>query len=248
MSQSFKGGDNNMSKSIFIDTTLCTACKGCQVACKQWHDLPAEQTENLGSLQNPQDLSFKTYKLVRMNEEVINKGLEWLFFPDQCRHCMDAPCLATAFDENAIYRDSQTGAILYTQNSKKLNADEINKSCPYDIPRKDVDGFLAKCDMCNDRIHNGLKPACVTACPTGAMMFGDREEILSFARKRVEKVKQKFPGARLLNPDEVNVIYLVGFDPQLYSDYAAASSDRGGLSRIAALRKMMTPFARIMQG
>jgi len=236
-----------MSKSIFIDTTICTACRGCQVACKQWHDLPAEKTINVGSYQNPQDLSFDTYKLVRMKEEIINGRLEWLFFPDQCRHCVDAPCLETAFDENAIYRDPATGAILYTRESKKLDAEEITGSCPYNIPRKAMDGVLAKCDMCNDRIHNGLQPACVTACPTGAMTFGDREEILALAKKRLGKVKQRFAKAMLLNPDEVNVIYLVGFDPQLYSDYAVASSDRGGLSRSVALRKMMGPFAKMMR-
>ena len=236
-----------MSKSIFIDTTICIACRGCQVACKQWHDLPAEKTINVGSYQNPQDLSFETYKLVRMKEEIVNGRLEWLFFPDQCRHCVDAPCLETAFDENAIYRDPATGAILYTRESKKLDPDEIIGSCPYNIPRKAMDGTLGKCDMCNDRIHNGLQPACVTACPTGAMTFGDREEILALAKKRLGKVKQKFPKAMLLNPDEVNVIYLVGFDPQLYSDYAVASSDRGGLSRSVALRKMMGPFARMLQ-
>jgi len=61
-----------MSKSFLVDTTLCTACRGCQVACKQWHDLPAEETVNRGSYQNPADLSFDTYKLVRMNEEVVD--------------------------------------------------------------------------------------------------------------------------------------------------------------------------------
>jgi len=237
-----------MSKSIFIDTTICTACRGCQVACKQWHDLPGEKTTNVGTYQNPQDLSSETYKLVRMNEKIVNGRLEWLFFPDQCRHCVDAPCLETAFDENAIYRDPATGAILYTISSKKLDADEIIDSCPYNIPRKAANNVLAKCDMCNNRIHNGLKPACVTACPTGAMTFGDRKEILTLAKKRLGKVKQKFPKAMLLNPDEVNVIYLVGFDPGLYSDYAVASADTGGVSRSVALRKMMGPFAKIMRG
>ncbi len=235
-----------MTKSIFIDTTICTACRGCQVACKQWHDLPAEKTINVGSYQNPQDLSSSTYKLVRMTEEVVNKHLEWLFFPDQCRHCEDAPCLETAFDKDAIYKDGATGAILYTQNTKKLEADEIIDSCPYNIPRKDEDGTLAKCDFCNDRIHNGLQPACVTSCPTGAMTFGDREEILATANKRLEKVKQKFPKANLLDPETTNVIYLVSFDPKLYSDYAVASLDSGGMSRGAAIRRMMGPLARLM--
>jgi len=236
-----------MSKSILIDTTICTACRGCQVACKQWHDLPAEQTKNLGGFQNPQDLSFDTYKLVRMTEEIINGRLEWLFFPDQCRHCIDAPCLETAFDETAIYRDEATGAILYTKKSAGLDADEIIDSCPYNIPRKSAAGILGKCDLCNDRVHNGLNPACVTACPTGAMKFGDREEILSFAQERLATVKSKFPEASLLDPDTVSVIYLVGFDPQLYSEYAVADSYRGGVSRSVALRKMMGPFARLLR-
>lgn len=236
-----------MSKSILIDTTVCTACRGCQVACKQWHDLPGEKTTNVGSYQNPQDLSFFTYKLVRMNEEIIDNRLEWLFFPDQCRHCVDAPCLETAFNPNAIYQDPQTGAILYTEQTQKLDAEEIIGACPYDIPRKSESGTLAKCDLCNDRVHNGLKPACVTACPTGAMQFGDREEILTLAKTRLETAKKKFPKAMLLNPDLVNVIYLVGFDPSLYSEYAVASANRGGLSRSVAIRKMMGPFARMMR-
>ena len=236
-----------MTKSIFVDTTICTACRGCQVSCKQWHDLPAEKTNNMGSHQNPQDLSFFTYKLVRMNEEIIDNHLQWLFFPDQCRHCVDAPCLATAFNEDAIYQDPATGAILYTKETQKLTADEIIGSCPYNIPRKAEDGALAKCDMCNDRVHNGLKPACVTTCPTGAMSFGDREEMLAMAKSRLDTVKAKFPKAMLLNPDEVNVIYLVAFDPKYYSEYAVASSGRGGLSRSVALRKMMGPLAKMMR-
>jgi len=52
-------------KSFFIDTTKCTACRGCQVACKQWNKLPATNTYNWGSFQNPADLSFDTFKLVR---------------------------------------------------------------------------------------------------------------------------------------------------------------------------------------
>ncbi|MDP4727151.1 MAG: formate dehydrogenase, partial [Desulfobacterales bacterium] len=94
-----------MSKSFLVDTTLCTACRGCQVACKQWHDLPAEKTINHGSYQNPEDLSFDTYKLVRMNEEVIGGQFRWLYFPDQCRHCLEPPCEATAGEPSAIYKD-----------------------------------------------------------------------------------------------------------------------------------------------
>jgi len=236
-----------MTKSFFIDTTVCTACRGCQVACKQWHNLPAEKTINRGSFQNPEDLSFSTYKLVRMNEEIIEGKLNWLFFPDQCRHCIDAPCMETAYDENAIYKDPATGAILYTAKTKDLDADEIIGSCPYNIPKKRPDGTLAKCDMCNDRVHNGLKPACVTTCPTGAMNFGDRPEMLALAEARLKTVQKKHPKAMLLDPGDVNVIYLTAFEPSLYSEYAVASVDQGSMSRSMAIRKMMGPLARLMK-
>ena len=202
-----------MSKSFLIDTTLCTACRGCQVACKQWHGLPAEKTVNRGSYQNPADLSFDTYKLVRMREAVIDGKLRWLFFPDQCRHCLEPPCEATAGDPGTIFTETAIGAVIYTANTRALDPDEIRESCPYNIPRKNEDGTLAKCDMCIDRVENGLEPACVKVCPTGAMNFGERDEILELAQKRLAIAKKKYPDAQLLDPQDVRTIYLVAFDP-----------------------------------
>jgi formate dehydrogenase iron-sulfur subunit len=227
-----------MSKSFFIDTTLCTACRGCQVACKQWHGLPAEETTNRGTYENPPDLSFDTYKLVRMREVVENKKFRWLFFQEQCRHCIEAPCLETAGDPSAIFKDAATNAIIYTAETKGLNADEIIGSCPYNIPRKGPDGTLAKCDMCNDRVHNGLLPACVKTCPTGAMNFGDRADMLALAQKRAKAVKN----AKLIDPDTVNVIYLVDFDPGVVHKNVMASTSGAGITRHAALKKMLRPL------
>lgn len=235
-----------MSKSFFIDTTLCTGCRGCQVACKQWHNLPAEQTVNRGTYQNPADLSFDTYKLVRMREAVLDGKLRWLFFQDQCRHCVEAPCQATAGDPTAIYTNEATGAVIYTANTRKLFADEIIESCPYHIPRKSSDGTLAKCDMCNDRVENGLLPACVKVCPTGTMNFGERDEMLELAKSRLASARKKFPKAMLLDPDDVKTIYLVAYEPTLYHEFAVAAVHSGpGITRQAALRRMFRPFKRI---
>ena len=233
-----------MSKSFLIDTTLCTACRGCQVACKQWHNLPAEETVNRGSYQNPADLSFDTYKLVRMEEKINEDKLRWLFFPDQCRHCIEAPCEATAGEPTAIFTEAASGAVIYTANTRDLDAAEIRESCPYDIPRNAEDGTIAKCDMCSDRVENGLEPACVKVCPTGAMSFGDRAEIMDMAQKHLAVAKMKYPKATLLDPEDVRAIYLVGFDPNLYHEYAVASARGHGLTRQAALRKMFSPLNR----
>jgi formate dehydrogenase iron-sulfur subunit len=235
-----------MSKSFFIDTTLCTACRGCQVACKEWHDLPANETVNRGSYQNPADLSFDTYKLVRMEDKVIDGQVRWLFFPDQCRHCLEPPCQETAGDPSAIYTDPATGAVIYTAFTKNLDADEIIESCPYNIPRKGPDGILAKCDMCLDRVHNGLLPACVKTCPTGAMNFGDRKEMVELAQKHLTTAKKKFPSSTLLDPDDVRAIYLVNFDSNLYHEFAVASARNYGITRQAALQKMFRPLTGIV--
>ncbi len=100
--------------------------------------LPATETENWGSHQNPKDLNFNTYKLVRFQEQVIDGGLKWLFFPEQCRHCVEPPCQMQAdMDvEGAIVVDEETGAVIYTEKTKELSFDEGSEFCPYNIPRK----------------------------------------------------------------------------------------------------------------
>ena len=235
-------------KSFFIDTSICAACRGCQVACKQWHNLPAEKTVNQGTYQNPEDLSFVTYKLVRFNEVVVNGKIKWLFFPDQCRHCIEPPCEMTAEYPNAIFSDPSTGAVLYTARTRDIDAKEVIEACPYNIPRAAKDGTLAKCDMCNDRVQNGLLPACVKTCPTGAMNFGDREEMLVMARMRLALLKKIHPKAKLLDPDDVRVIYLVTEYPMLYHNFAVASNSAFDISRKVALNKLLRPLTRLTAG
>ena len=215
-----------MSKGFFIDTTRCIACKACQVACKQWNRLPAEETVNRGDLQNPADLSSTTYKLVRMSEEMIDGKVNWLFFPDQCRHCLVPPCLLWAQNTEAIYQDKETGAVVYTAATQKLEADDIIKVCPYDVPRLGRDGLLAKCTMCNERVKNGMAPACVKTCPSGTLNFGNLEAMRSMAAERLMQVQAIYPNARLVDADEVRVIFLTAFAPQKYHRYAAAFDAR----------------------
>jgi formate dehydrogenase iron-sulfur subunit len=209
-----------MSKGFFIDTTRCIACKACQVACKQWHNLPAEKTTNHGNYQNPPDFSYTTYKLVRMNEEIIDGKLNWLFFPDQCRHCLIPPCLLWAQNSDAIYQDEDTGAVVYTSETRNLKAEDIIGACPYDVPRRDSSGMLNKCTMCNDRVKQGMQPACVKTCPTGTLNFGDLKEMREMAKERFEKIKLTYPDARLLDSDDVRVIFLTAFAPEKYHAYA----------------------------
>ncbi len=238
-------------KTFFIDTTRCTACRGCQVACKNWNQNKASATKNTGSHQNPPDLDADTFKLVRFSEVETDGKLAWYFFADQCRHCLIPPCkdAVEAHVADAVLQDEATGAVIYKEATKKVAAqfEEIRSSCPYDIPRKAADGRLAKCTMCIDRVSNGLVPACVKICPTGAMNFGDRDAMVALAKERLAKLKEKYPKAQLIDPEEVRVIYLVVDDPRKYHKSAIASAERG-VSRKVALRRVLKPAQGFLSG
>ncbi|MDH5202497.1 MAG: formate dehydrogenase [Nitrospirota bacterium] len=235
-------------KSFFVDTTKCTACRGCQIACKQWNKNPGTKTIQRGTHQNPEDLSFSTFKLVRFNDFEVNGQPKWYFFADQCRHCVEPPCMYTAqsFGSKAIIRDQVTGAVLYDKKVKIKAADfkKVRESCPWDIPRWDekTEG-MAKCTMCIDRIKEGLLPACVKTCPTGAMNFGDRAKIIDMAKKRLKEVKATNPKAQLLNAETHRTIFLVIDDPKKYHKYAAENDV--GITRIAAIKKLIQPFVNL---
>lgn len=233
-------------KSFFIDTTKCTACRGCQIACKQWNKNPGTKTFQRGTHQNPSDLSASTFKLVRFNEvEVPGGEPKWYFFPDQCRHCLTPPCKEVADEKakGAIIHDEKTGAVVFNPKVKVKQEDfkEIREACPFDIPRISGTGIMAKCTMCIDRIKEGMLPACVKTCPTGAMNFGDRNAMLELANKRLAEVKNKFKDAMLANPDDVRTIYLLVDDPKKYHKYAVAEAT-GGITRKLALKRILKPL------
>ncbi len=210
-------------KSILVDTSLCTACRGCQVACKQWNNLPGTKTKQVGTYQNPQDLSSDTWKVVRFADGKKEDGKPyWYFFTEMCRHCIEPPCAYSIqnFVKDAVIRDEATGAVVYTEKTKKVPFKDV--MCPYNIPRQNPKTkVLVKCTMCFDRIKNGMIPGCVKSCPTGAMVFGDRQEILDMAQKRVANLKKTYPKAMAINPNDVRVIFIVTDDPKKYWKFAA---------------------------
>jgi len=212
-------------KSILVDTSLCTACRGCQVACKQWNNLPGTKTKQVGSYQNPQDFSSGTWKVVRFADGKKEDGKPyWYFFTDMCRHCIQPPCKLSIdmIVKDAVIQDEATGAVVYNEKTKQVPFKDV--LCPYGIPQQNPKTkVLAKCTMCFDRIKNDLIPGCVKSCPTGAMVFGDRNKILDMAQKRVAELKKTYPKAMAINPDDVRVIFIVTDDPKKYWKLAAGA-------------------------
>jgi formate dehydrogenase iron-sulfur subunit len=213
-------------KTIIMDTTRCTACRGCQVACKQWNGLPGVKTKQTGSYQNPADLGFETWKLVRFSEGLKeDKKPYWYFFSDQCRHCVNPPCKMTSdtVDPKAIIQDAATGAVVMAKTPYKGSFKEVREACPYDIPRQDEKTkVMSKCTMCFDRITNGMIPACAKSCPTGALTFGERDVMVKAAQARVEELKKTNPKAKAIDLHDVRVVFIVVDDSKKYHKYASS--------------------------
>ncbi len=214
-------------KSFFIDMTLCIACRACQVACKQWKNLEAEPTKNNGSYQNPSDLTSSTHKLVRFKEYPIENSragnkLDWVFFPEQCRHCLVPSCkmFTDKYIKGAIVINKDHGAVLYDDLTKELDYEAIRKACPYNIPRQGADGMLTKCNMCIDRVKLDLLPACVQVCPSGCMSFGDHNAMVAKAEARLKEVLPEYPQANLGDLHAVKTIYLFPYPALEIYEYA----------------------------
>jgi formate dehydrogenase iron-sulfur subunit len=125
-------------------------------------------------------------------------------------------------ENGEIKQDEKTGAVLFTPKTEDLDFKATLEGCPYNIPRQNPKTKqLFKCTMCFDRITNNEVPACVKSCPTGTMVFGERDKILEMAKKRAEELKKTYPKAVALNADDVRVIFVVKEDPKKYYEFAA---------------------------
>ncbi|MBF0398876.1 MAG: 4Fe-4S dicluster domain-containing protein [Desulfobacterales bacterium] len=200
--------------AIFIDVYKCTACRACQVACKNWNQLKADKTESRGSHENPTDLSANTWNRIRFREVLMPDGkIDWSFFSDRCRHCDPAPCMEASKIPEAIVKH-ETGAVLFGEKTKELYFQDIRDACPFDIPRMDEKTKkIVKCTLCIDRVTNGLKPACVTACSTSALLYGPKADMINLAKKRV---KELGGNACLYPGEEFNTIWALPDTPKHY--------------------------------
>jgi formate dehydrogenase iron-sulfur subunit len=166
-------------KGLLISPELCTGCRGCQSACKEWNKLPAEKTRNLGTYENPPDLTPNLYNRIRFVEKSGKNGLDWLFISRRCMHCGDAGCMAICPAPGALHRN-RFGFVVFNKNVC-IGCKLCRAACPFDIPRYDASEKISKCHLCSDRVENGLPPACAKTCPTGAIAYGDRADLIARA-------------------------------------------------------------------
>lgn len=196
-------------KAFMIDTSSCTACRSCQVACKQWNKLPAEASVNRGSYENPPQLTPNTYNKIEFFEKEENGEFKWLFLNQRCMHCADAGCIKVCPSAGALFRTDE-GLVGFNKD-KCISCNYCVSGCPFDVPRYDKKNLISKCHGCIDRVSAGLQPACVKACPTGTLKFGDRDTLI---------VKSKAAGRKIYGEKALSglgAMYLLADRPQEYN-------------------------------
>ena len=214
-----------------IDVSTCIGCKACQVACMQWNDLRDTVGHSVGVYDNPADLSSESWTVMRYSEVETRRdnttttgdtNLEWLIRKDGCMHCADPGCLKACPAPGAIVK--YTNGIVDFIEENCIGCGNCITGCPFDIPRlSPKDNKAYKCTLCSDRVTVGLEPACVKACPTGAIHFGSKEDMIEYAGERVVDLRERgYAQAGLYDPPGVggtHVMYVLQHadQPTLYS-------------------------------
>jgi len=215
---------------FFTDSTLCIGCKACEVACKEWNEVPHDGFSLSGlSYDNTLTLGHSTWRHVKFveREPVIGRGgnapelMSWEFSSDVCKHCENAGCLE-ACPTGSIVRTEFGG--VYVQPDICNGCGYCVVNCPFGvIDRRPDDGRAFKCTFCYDRQKAGEIPACAKACPTQSILFGDLEELQKVADARIAKLHgDGMTDAKIYNPTGTSVggihaFFLIRGDERAYN-------------------------------
>jgi formate dehydrogenase iron-sulfur subunit len=241
-------------KAVLLDMAKCIACRACQVACKQWNELPAEKTTFFaaaGGYQNPMELSPSTYTLVKFYERNEGDKLRWFFRVHSCMQCIDPACVKACPVEpvKAMTYEKETGAI-YVNRELCIGCGECRENCPFHIPVIDIETEKStKCEFCYERLENGLETACAKACPTDCLVFGDRDQILEMAHKSVERLKAEGRHPVIYGEKELGTgtrkIYVL---PEPLDYYPDLPKDPKVSEDIGLFHEFMNPPSSILTG
>ena len=217
--------DTSSEMGFFTDVTLCIGCKACEVACKQWNQLPSDGYAFSGnSYDNTGRLSATTWRHVDFVEQFdrINPAeSRWVMMSDVCKHCTHAGCME-ACPTGAIVRN-EFGAV-YVQPDICNGCGYCVPACPFGvIAIQEEQGVAQKCTLCYDRMKDGIEPACAKACPTESIQFGPVEKLKERARRRTEELLARDVPARLYGVDEetsvgdLNAFFLITDRPEVFN-------------------------------
>lgn len=202
--------------SMLIDTSKCTGCRSCMIACSEWNGLPLEINKFHEAEEGRPQFSATRWIDVVHNRHSggveSNKEDDWLYTRFSCMHCTDASCVKVC----------PVGAIEHTAygtveiNPRRcIGCNYCIANCTFNVIGFDRARNIArKCTFCSDRLARGMTPACAQACLPGAITFGSRTSIESTAAARVEELRRTgSPQADIYGLKELDglaMIYVLG--------------------------------------
>jgi Fe-S-cluster-containing dehydrogenase component len=177
---------------ILYDATVCTGCKACVSACKQYNEMPPDFSSSEELWDTPLDTNSRTLNIIKLykNGTAAVKDREidgYSYIKRHCMHCVDPACVS-ACPVTALTKDPATGVVAYNK-SACIGCRYCQLACPFNIPKFEFDKAfprILKCQLCSHRLAKGDIPACCEFCPTGASIFGKVDDLLAEARKRLQ--------------------------------------------------------------
>lgn len=218
------------AKAFLVDTTKCTGCRSCQVACKQWNNLPGEKTTFFAGPEytNPAELSAITFNHVKFFpvDRANPEKPVWTIMHKKCYHCAEANCLRVC-PQKAIHNINNWVVV---DQSRCIGCGACVNECVYKVPHVLEENLSRygseqplfrdktyKCHACT--VNKRDVPACAFHCPTGALTYGDRSAVVSRALKRLGQVKKDYPVASVYGLDQfggLGVITILKDEPEKY--------------------------------
>lgn len=195
---------------MLYDTTKCIGCKTCVVACAEANGLEPDTGSSDGLYQAPISLNSRTKNVIKLYQE----GSEQSFMKSQCMHCIDPACVAACMMK-ALKKDEK--GIVYWEGASCVGCRYCQIACPYEVPKFEWTSSnpkIVKCELCRDRLSAGGVPACVEVCPSQAIIYGKRQDLLEEAHRRIKLHPDRYIGKVFGEHDGggTQVLYLAHVD------------------------------------
>ena len=196
---------------ILYDATVCIGCKACMTACKEYNHLPPDHSNPNSLWDDPVDLSSRTYNIVKLytngtgvaKDQAVNG---YSYIRRLCMHCVDPSCVS-ACPVSALTKDPKTGIVRYNKNNC-IGCRYCQIACPYNVPKFEWDKAfpqIQKCQLCAHRLPQGGYAACCEFCPTGASIYGNVQDLMKEAKRRLSLTTGQmadYPLRRVDSPDK----------------------------------------------
>ena len=182
------------SNGVLFDSTRCIGCRKCEEGCNTVNELPGpdQAFSDLSVLDTERRTTFRAYTIVNRYDNA-GGGKEPVYSKVQCNHCLEPACASVCFVK--AFTKNESGAVIYDE-TVCVGCRYCMIACPFEIPAYEYDSAfnprVRKCTMCHPRVVKGLLPGCVEACPTEALTYGKREDLLRIGRERIRKFPERY--------------------------------------------------------